>query len=230
MYMKKIGIIGAMTLEVTTLQEHLKDKAERRFAGMSFWEGSFGNLSVVVAECGIGKVNAAVCAQLMIDQFAVEAVVNTGIAGNMNPALSICDMVLSETVVYHDKDLDMMKRYFPFCDRFSGDKALLSLAERAYEALAPDFRCIRGTVATGEQFIAGKAVKEDIASRLHPDCVEMEGGAIGHTAHINGVPFVVIRSISDNADDGAGMSFENFMHKAAGNSAALVLKMLELLD
>ena len=221
--MKPIGIIGAMGLEVEELRDALEDRAETVLAGRSFYSGRLGGTGVVVVCSGIGKANAAITTQLLIDHFAVRAVINTGIAGGALPDIRVRDVVVSDTVVYHDMDPRILAIGYPHLQEFTADEELSQKALRACEGRV---RALRGRIATGDQFIADSAVKADIVARTAPACVEMEGGAIAHTAASNGVPFVVIRSISDNADDEAEMSYETFERIAASDAAAIVRKML----
>ena len=221
--MKPIGIIGAMGLEVEELRDALEDRTETVFAGRSFYSGKLGGTDAVVVCSGIGKVNAAITTQLLIDHFAVRAVVNTGIAGGALPDIRVRDVVVSDTVVYHDMDPRILAIGYPHLREFTADETLIQKALAACEGRV---RARRGRVATGDQFIADSAVKAGITARTAPACIEMEGGAVAHTAAANGVPFVIIRCISDNADDGAEMSYETFEKLAADDAAAIVRRML----
>ncbi|MDD6033747.1 MAG: 5'-methylthioadenosine/adenosylhomocysteine nucleosidase [Oscillospiraceae bacterium] len=223
--MKKIGIIGAMGSEVALLREKMTGTKESVYAGRTFYEGMLGGKDAVLVCSGIGKVNSAMSAQLLIDHFAVDAVINTGIAGGAGD-VKIRDVVVSTEVTYHDMDLRILALGYPNLEYFTADPTLRSLAEEACEGLV---RCHPGRIATGDQFIESKAVKDDIVSRLQPLAVEMEGGAIAHVCAANGLPFVVIRSISDNADEEADMSFHTFEQLAADDAARIVLSMLEKL-
>ncbi|MDD2955849.1 MAG: 5'-methylthioadenosine/adenosylhomocysteine nucleosidase [Oscillospiraceae bacterium] len=225
----KIGIIGAMQSEIALLKEKMEQLQTVRLAGTEYYTGRLMGKPVVLACSGIGKVNAALCAQTMILRFEVDALINSGVAGCVCDDLTVYDVVLSQDLVYHDFDNELLVKYFPHTDRFPGDPELLSLAQRAYAALEePGYRLKAGRVATGDQFIESKEVKDSIVARLHPDCVEMEGAAIAHAAYISGLPVLVIRSMSDNADGNADVSFHTFETVCANHSARLLLKMLEL--
>ena len=221
--MKAIGIIGAMGLEIERLRNRLEGRSERVFSGRNFYSGKLGGVDVVLVCSGIGKVNAAVTTQLLVDHFDVEAVINTGIAGGAHPEIRVRDVVISDTVAYHDMDPRILALSYPNLREFAADPVLVKEAARACEGKV---RYRIGRVATGDQFISDSKVKADIVSRLSPCCVEMEGGAIAHTCAANGVPFVVIRCISDNADDSAEMDYDTFEQLAADDAAEIVERML----
>ena len=221
--MKKLGIIGAMDVEVATLKERMDDKHVRTVAGSDYCEGKLEGLDVVVVQCGVGKVNAALCAQILCDCFGVTHIVNTGIAGSLNAQLDIGDFVISVDAVYHD--MDATNFGYPMCQvpgmpvlSFSADEALAKEAYDAADAAHPG-HVRMGRVATGDQFVADKALKEKIIANTGAFCTEMEGAVIAHTAWKNGVPFVIIRAISDKADDSAEMDYPTFEAVAAQRCA-----------
>jgi len=227
--MKKLGIIGAMDIEVATLKEKMADKSVRTVAGSEYCEGKLEGLDVVVVQCGVGKVNAALCAQILCDLFAVTHIVNTGIAGSLNAQLDIGDLVISRDAVYHD--MDATNFGYPMCQvpgmsvlSFPADEKLMEKAYRVADTVHPGHVRI-GRVATGDQFVADKALKEKIIANTGAYCTEMEGAAIAHTAWKNGVPFVIIRAISDKADDSAEMDYPTFEAQAA-QRCALVTQTL----
>ena len=223
--MKPIGIIGAMGLEVEQLKNRLADCGESVYAGRHFYAGKLGGREAVVVCSGIGKVNAAITTQLLIDHFDIESVINTGIAGGAHPEIKVRDVVISDIVAYHDMDPRILAIGYPHLQEFTADPELIRKAEQACEGKV---RWMTGKVATGDQFISDSAVKADIVARTSPCCVEMEGGAIAHTAAANGIPFVVIRCISDNADDEADMDYATFEKLAADDAASIVESMLAL--
>lgn len=227
------GILGAMQEEIEYIKKQMEDVRETTIAGSVFYSGRYRDKSVVLVCCGIGKVNAAICTQTLIREMKVGCIINTGVAGNLSGQLKVLDMVIANAVAYHDVTPGVLKENFPYCEEFVTDTELTFLALQASEALMSEerpFRCVCGKVATGDQFISDAAVKEDIAQRFpYPySAVDMESASIGHTAYINHIPFLVIRSLSDDANDEAEMSFDTFVQIAADNSAKLVLKMLEL--
>ena len=227
--MKKLGIIGAMDVEVATLKEQMKNKQVRIIAGSQYCEGKLEGLDAVVVQCGVGKVNAALCAQILCSCFGVTHIVNTGIAGSLNAQLDIGDFVISSDAVYHD--MDATNFGYPMCQvpglsvlSFAADQMLVEQACEAAETAHPGHVRI-GRVATGDQFVAEKALKEKIIANTGAFCTEMEGAAIAHTAWKNHVPFVIIRAISDKADDSAQMDYPTF-EAAAARRCAQVTQLL----
>lgn len=221
--MKKLGIIGAMDVEVAALKENMQNKSVQTIAGSDYCEGSLEGMDAVVVQCGVGKVNAALCAQILCSCFGVTHIVNTGIAGSLNAKLDIGDFVISTDAVYHD--MDATNFGYPMCQvpgmevlAFPADEMLTKEAFRAADDAHPGHVWI-GRVATGDQFVAEKALKERIISNTGAFCTEMEGAAIAHTAWKNAVPFVIIRAISDKADDSAQMDYPTFEAAAAQRCA-----------
>ena len=221
--MKKLGIIGAMDVEVATLKEKMVNRTVHSIAGSEYVEGQLEGLDVVVVQCGVGKVNAALCAQVLCSVFCVTHIVNTGIAGSLNAQLDIGDFVISRDAIYHD--MDATNFGYPMCQvpglsvlSFAADEELMREAYEAAENAHPG-HVRMGRVATGDQFVAEKELKNRIIANTGADCTEMEGGAIAHTAWKNGVPFVIIRAISDKADDSAQMDYPTFEAAAADRCA-----------
>ena len=227
--MTKLGIIGAMQVEVEILLGVMENKTTRTIAGSVFYEGTLEQLPAVIVQCGVGKVNAAICAQMLCDLFAVTHIVNTGIAGSLNAELDIGDLVVSSDAMYHDMDAVHFGYAFgkvPGMDTvaFPADKAMIDYAFAAAEAVNPGHTRI-GRVASGDQFVAEKAVKERIIANTQGLCTEMEGAAIAQTAYRNGVPFVILRAISDKADDSADMDYPTFERIAAHRCAAVAMNL-----
>ena len=221
--MAKLGIIGAMDIEVATLKEKMEDMQVHTIAGSAYCEGRLEGTEAVVVQCGVGKVNAALCAQVLCSCFGVTHIVNTGIAGSLNAKLDIGDFVISTDALYHD--MDATNFGYPMCQvpgmevlSFPADEKLSELAYKVADAIHPGHVC-RGRVATGDQFVAEKALKERIILNTGAFCTEMEGAAIAHTAWKNGVPFVILRAISDKADDSAQMDYPTFENQAARRCA-----------
>ena len=232
--MKKIGIIGAMDVEVERLKADMTVTRQITKAQMHFCEGTLKNQPVVVVRSGIGKVNAAVCTQILVDEFGVDAVINTGIAGSLNAQIDIGDIVISTDVLHHDMDavnFGYAPGQIPQMEVFSfvADEPMAELAEKVCHQVNPEIKVFRGRVVSGDQFIAEKAVKERIAENFQGYCTEMEGAAIAQAAYLNEVPFVVLRAISDKADDSATMDYPTFEAKAAEHCVKLVEHFLELL-
>ena len=227
----KIGIIGAMDVEIELIRSNITIENKKQYAGFTFYEGTYKGLNIVLTCCGGGKVNASSCTQILIDKFNVTGIINTGIAGSLNEKVKLCDIVISDNVTYHDVRKTQMKTCFPYKEFFTANENLMNLAVKAYENSAiKNSNYHIGRIVTGEAFVSDNALKSAIINNYSPYCVEMEGGAIGHVAEINEVPFLIIRSISDNADDNATMNYDEFEAIAANNSAKLVLNMLELLS
>ena len=233
--MKKLGIIGAMQVEVEILVGRMEARQERSIAGSVFYEGILEGLPTVVVQCGVGKVNAALCAQILCDCFQVTHLVNTGIAGSLNAQLDIGDLVVSTDVMYHDFDCvpaGYAMGQVPGMDvtAFPADETMISLAWTAAQMVHPG-HIRKGRVATGDQFVARKNQKETIISITGGLCTEMEGAAIAQTAYRNGIPFVVLRAISDKADDSARMDYPTFermaAHRCAEVTSLLAKQLLE---
>ena len=225
--MKKLGIIGAMTIEVEALKEQMTDMSTTQKAGMTFYEGKLENLPVVLVVCGVGKVNAALCVQVLCDLFAVTHIVNTGVAGSLCAQLDIGDFVISEKAMYHDFDCSVINPNYKVgqvpglsVHAFPADKEMVQLAFDAAQQVHSGHARV-GTVASGDQFVSNKEQKEKIIANTGAICTEMEGTAIAHAAWKNGVPFVVIRAISDKADDSAQMDYPTFEAIAAKRCAAV---------
>ncbi len=226
--MKKLGIIGAMKVEVETLQEKMEHLSTREIAGMTFFEGTLEGLPAVVVQCGVGKVNAAMCAQILCACFRVTHLVNTGIAGSLCKELDICDLVVSREAMYYDVDCHTIN--YPVGKvpgmplTYASDEQLRNWAVAAAEAVNPGHTRV-GRIATGDQFVASRELKAHIISVTQALCTEMEGAAIAQTAYRNGVPFVILRAISDKADDSAEMDYPTFEALAAVRCAQITLAM-----
>lgn len=229
----KLGIIGAMQIEVEILLSQLENQEEKTIAGSTFYEGKLEGLPVVIVQCGVGKVNAAICTQILCDCFGVTHLVNTGIAGSLNAELDIGDLVVSTDAMYHDFDCTHFG--YPYGQvagmdtvTFHADKTMMDYAFAAAEAVNPG-HTRRGRIASGDQFVAEKALKERIIAATGGLCTEMEGTAIAHTAYRNRVPFVILRAISDKADDSAQMDYPTFERIAAHRCAEVTKAMAKQL-
>ena len=196
-----IGVFGAMPEEVRLLSNRLDEKEQRCIAGVEFIGGTMEGKRVTVCCAGMGKVNAAVAAQLLITVFGAKALIFSGIAGNMSTEIGVGDMVISEEAVYHDAELPMIAQSYPFLSAYPADPALIAAARSSCEAAG--VRYLVGRIATGDLFIGDSAVKRRIEAACHPACVEMEGAAVAQVAAKNDTPFVVLRTMSDNCDEDA---------------------------
>lgn len=232
--MKKIGIIGAMELEVEALKSKMSIRNKKEKASMEFLEGMLQGTEVVIVRSGIGKVNAALCTQILCDLFEVSHIINTGVAGSLKKEIDIGDIVVSADALHHDVDVRVFG--YPLgevpqvgCLAFPADTQLAQLAVSCCKEVNPDIHVYQGRIVSGDQFISDKQVKDRIIDNFQGLCVEMEGASIAHAAYLNHVPFVVIRAISDKADDSAEMDYPTFEKAAAAHSAALVEHMLPLI-
>ena len=230
--MSIIGIIGAMDEEVAILKELMQLQREERKASMDFYIGKYAGKDVVVVRSGIGKVNAAICAQILISDFEVNAIINTGVAGAIHGDLEIGDIVVSDDVIQHDFDvtgfggfklgqIPRMKDYI-----FTADKALIEKAMNAGQKESNRHRVYQGRILSGDVFVASPEKKEFLWKELHGYCTEMEGAAVGHACYLSNIPFVIIRAMSDKADGTAHTNFNDFVHEAAKRSAEMVLDIL----
>lgn len=227
--MTKLGIIGAMSMEVETLVSSMENAAPKTIAGSLFYEGTLEGLPCVVVQCGVGKVNAALCAQILCTAYGVTHLVNTGIAGSLCADLDIADLLVSRDAMYHD--FDCVHFGYPYGKvpgmdtvTFPADETLMAYAFQAAETVNPGHTKI-GRVASGDQFVADKEKKAFIIEKTQALCTEMEGAAIAQTACRNGVPFVILRAISDKADDSAEMDYPSFETLSA-HRCAQVTKLL----
>ena len=225
--MQKIGIIGAMDIEVNTLKELIRTEKEVTKAGMTFCEGVLEGKNVVVVKCGVGKVNAAMCVQILADLFGVTHVLNTGVAGSLNVKLDIGDILVSVDALQHDMDVTALG-YKPGQNpdfdmvEFKADSAMARCAMTACKAVNPDISVMEGRVVSGDIFVNSAELKDRLVSEFHGDCAEMEGASIAQAAWLNGLPFLILRAISDKADNSSHMDYPTFEKKAAEHCARLV--------
>ena len=230
------GIIGAMDTEIQMIRDRMDHCRTNSLYGLKIYQGSIGDVDVVVAKCGIGKVNAARCAQILIDRSKPDYLINTGVAGGIEPSLKIGDMVLSTHLVQHDFDMRCLGCVVG-CQQLDGDKdkptlfhadvSLLNDFEAAARETAGESAIHRGPIATGDTFVADRATKERIFEAFGAFACEMEGGAIAQVAQAAHVPFLVVRAISDLADGSASESYASFERHAAELSARTLLRFLE---
>ena len=228
----KFGIIGAMEEEVAQLKEKMTDLTITTKAGMDFYDGTLLGKAVTVVRSGIGKVNAGCCTQILADLFRVDCVINTGIAGSLDASINIGDIVLCTDAVQHDMDAVAFGYDLGVIPRmpvsfFPADEALRLAAKRICQKVNPEISVHEGRVATGDQFIADKAKKEYIVTNFGAKCTEMEGAAIAQAAYNNALPFLIIRAISDKADDSADMDYPTFEKQSIEHTVKLMLALIE---
>ena len=229
-----IGIIGAMDEEVAILKESMEVQDTMERAGMTFVKGIMSGKEVVVVRSGIGKVNMGICAQILIDCFGVDTLINTGIAGSLDARIDIGDMVISTDAVHHDMDATIFGDAIGQVPRmdtrtFPADQRLVELAVKANEKANPQIHTFTGRVASGDQFISSGEVKARIVENFQALCTEMEGAGIAHAAYLNKVSYVIIRAISDKADNSATMDYPEFEKQAIAHSVALVKELLPMI-
>lgn len=230
--MNKIGIIGAMAEEVAILKEKMQDTKVSSKAGMDFYAGTLEGKQVVIVMSGIGKVNAAVCAQILVDIYEVDAIINTGVAGSLNADINIADIVLSTDAIQHDMDVtnwDYKHGQIPRMETstFVADQTLVEKAKKVCQEVNPEIQTFLGRIVSGDQFICSKEKKNWLREYFDAQCTEMEGAAIAQACYLNQVPYLIIRAISDKADDSADMAYEEFEHKAIGYTVKLVCGLLK---
>ena len=225
-----IGIIGAMDEEVSKIKAAMTDVEIQKRAGMDFYKGKLQGKEAVVVRCGIGKVNAALCGQILADFYQVDYMVNTGIAGSLNANIDIGDIVLSTDALQHDMDATGFGYEVGVIPRmpvsvFEADRHLIDLAKEACEKVNPDIKVFTGRVVSGDQFVSDKEKKKWLVETFHGYCTEMEGAAIAQAAYLNGIPFLIVRAISDMADDSANMDYAAFERKSIEHSVNLMMEM-----
>ena len=193
-----LGIIGAMDVEVNSIKSELENVEIKNIATMDFYKGTLAGKEVVVVKCGVGKVNAAICAQILVSVFGVSALVNTGVAGSLNNDINICDIVVSTSALEHDMDvtpLGYAKGVIPDMDQseFKADENLIKLAKDSAEEAGLDVKIFEGKVVSGDRFIGTHEAKVYLRDTFNGDCAEMEGASIAHTAYLNKTPYVVMK-------------------------------------
>lgn len=226
-----LGIIGAMDEEVAKIKEQLTDVQVETRAAMDFYKGKLDGRDVVVVRSGIGKVNAAMCTQILADIYKVCGVVNTGIAGSLRAEIDIGDIVLSEDALQHDMDATGFgygPGQIPRVDTlaFRADEGLIRLAQECCAKVNPDIHTFVGRVVTGDQFISDKEKKQWLVDTFAGYCTEMEGAAIAQACYLNSIPFLIVRAISDKADDSATVDYPAFEAKAITHSVNLLTEMI----
>lgn len=230
--MNRIGIIGAMDEEVDILVQLMDVKETIEKASLKFYKGTLEGKDIVLVRCGIGKVNSALCAQILISEFDVDAVVNTGVAGALHSDLDVYDIVISTDAIQYDFDTTVFghkKGEIPRMENstFVADERLVKAAFESSLEETKTHKIVKGRVVTGDMFISSKELKDELVNEFDAYCGEMEGAAIAHVCSLNKVPFVIIRAMSDKADGTADVVYEEFVQDAAHNSKDIVLNMLK---
>lgn len=232
--MNRIGIIGAMDEEVDILVELMNIEETIEKASLKFYKGTLEGKEIVLVRCGIGKVNSALCAQILISEFDVDAVVNTGVAGALHSDLGVYDIVISTDAIQHDFDATVFgykKGIVPRMENsiFIADERLVEAAYKSSVEETKTHKVVKGRVVSGDIFISSKELKDELVKEFDAYCGEMEGAAIAHVCSLNNTPFVIIRAMSDKADGTADVVYEEFVQDAAHNSKDIVVNMLKSL-
>lgn len=225
-----IGIIGAMDIEVNALKAKVKNAATTKIAGIDFVCGTIENVMVCVAECAPGKVNAALCAQIMIDKFSPDQIINVGVGCSLSKDIVIKNIVIATDVVEHDMDITPLGEPKGFINginmiKMQTDKEISELLART--AINCGEKIHRGTIASGDIFIASQELKDSLVADFDAICGEMEGGAIGHVCTANAVPFAVLRSISDGGDENSFIDFPTFKQIAADITSKIMIDYIK---
>lgn len=229
--MSVIGIIGAMEEEVNILKDRMEVESTMQKASMEFCKGKLQGKEVVIVRSGIGKVNAAVCTQILVDEYKISAVINTGVAGSLKNQINIGDIVLSSDALQHDMDatgFGYEPGVIPRMDQsiFIADEGLVNTAKEVCEKVNPDINTFIGRVVSGDQFISDHSKKEWLTDNFKGYCTEMEGASIAQVAYLNQIPFLIIRAISDKADHSAEMDYSEFEMKAIEHTVKLVSELV----
>ena len=228
----KIGIIGAMKSEVDNLKAVMKITQTVKKAGMEFVEGALEGKEIILVQSGMGKVNAGVCAQILIGEFFVTHIINIGVAGALHDGLDIGDIVISTDAVQHDFDVSPIgfrKGEIPYTGKvaFEADDNLRQMAAQAVREVLPQIRVMEGRICSGDQFVNAPEEKERIIAEFAGYCAEMEGASIAQVCYLNGIPFVFLRSMSDKVDGSGHIDFNKFEKEVAKQSGAIVQWMLK---
>ncbi|WP_028401455.1 5'-methylthioadenosine/adenosylhomocysteine nucleosidase [Ectobacillus panaciterrae] len=226
-----VGIIAPMEEEVELIRSKMKVESVEKLARFTFYKGKLNDIDIVLVRSGIGKVNSAVAAQILITLYKTNFLINSGVAGALNPELKVGQILISKDSVQHDVDQTAIGQppgKFEDSDviYYKADERLVRLAQEAAKGL-PNVKTYVGRIASGDQFVADEKRKKYIVDTFKADAVEMEGAAIGQVAYLNGVPYVIIRSISDPASSGAGEAYQNFVKLAAKNAGYMIEEMIK---
>lgn len=230
----RIGIIGAMEEEIALYQQAMTEKDKVVKAGIVYQQGELAGVPVVLCKSGVGKVNASVCTQILIERFQVDRVIFTGVAGAVDPQLEIGDLVISTDCLQHDVDvtaLGFQPGQIPFQEKWiwEADAELVRVAVAAGEKLGEEVRVVKGRILSGDQFLADREKVNRLYEQFAAACTEMEGAAVAQVCAMNEIPFVIVRSMSDKADGSAHVNFAEFTQLAAQRSYAIVTEMLKRL-
>ena len=225
------GIIGAMEEEVAKLKTEMTRVIESKKAGMNFLKGKLFDKDVVVVRSGIGKVNAAICTQILVDDSKIDRVINTGVAGGLYTELEVGDIVISSDALYHDFDVTgfgYKEGVIPRMETstFTADMELATKAKDICSKVNPDIKCFIGRVVSGDEFVSTNEKKTWLVDTFNGYCTEMEGCGIAHAAYLNHIPFIIVRAISDKADGSAKVDYSEFEMKAIEHTVKLMKELV----
>lgn len=225
--MKIYGIIAAMQEEMQEIKKIMTEIEEKKVYELTFFEGKINEKNVVLVESGVGKVNAARTTQILIDNFKVEAIINVGSAGCANNELEIGDIVIGKKLVQHDFDITAFGHPKGFIsnvgENVESDSELIRKMEQTISKLQDkEFKIKVGTIASGDIFCTEKTMKDKIRTKFNADAIEMEGSAIAQVCKLDNIPFIVIRSISDNPNGKNNITFEKFLETASKRCAQII--------
>lgn len=231
--MKTIGIIGAMEEEIENIKPYIDIISTKNIVGLDFYMGKMGGNNVVLVRSGIGKVNAAVCSQVLIDLYAVDYIINVGVAGAINKDLKIGDVVIATDTMHHDMDTTYFGDDIGIIPRmeesdFKADNELIEIALKSSSDVLENNNVVTGRIVSGDQFLCDIEKKNKIWSHFKASCVDMESAAIGQACYLNKIPFCIIRSISDNSDE--DNQYENFFRDSAIKASNILKDMINIID
>ena len=228
--MSKIGVIFAMKEELDEVLKQVDSKNEFNVFGLDFYSVVFKDTECILVECGVGKVNAARTTQIMIDVMKVDYIINVGVAGGVSNSLNVCDIVIGEKLVQHDFDItafDHAKGYIPNVGVYlNSDEYLLRIAEKEKESFN-ETNFHKGVIASGDIFCTSEKMSKKINEKFNALCVDMEGASIAQVAYLSGVPFLVVRSISDIPNNNNKITYEEFLEESSKMVAKFLLSMIE---
>lgn len=231
--MSTIGVIGAMDEEIINIKPYIEIISTKNIVGLDFYMGNMNGHNVVLVRSGIGKVNAAICSQILIDLYAVDYIINVGVAGSVDANLKIGDIVVSTDTMHHDMDTTHFGDELGIIPRmetsnFLADKNLIDIAVESAKAEIKNNQSVyTGRIVSGDQFVCNVEIKNKIDSTFKPKCVDMESSAIGQVCYLNKIPFVIIRSISDGSDDSNPDEYENFFRDSALKASLVLNNMIK---
>lgn len=219
---KTVGIVSALNSEIKKIEKLVLNLEKIVIKNHIFFKGEIGNKIIIFIEAGVGKVNSAVTTQILIDNFNPDLIINTGIAGGLDSKLKHTDLVIADKLTYHDYEQRLLKKYSPNVEYFEVEEKLLEISRR----ILKNENYYEGLIVTGDQFVTDLETKNDIKNKFNALCIEMEGAAIAHTAYLNDIPFMVIRCISDLADDNGDEDYDEFEVIAAQKASDFTIKFI----